>query len=291
MASSAFAAYGEVTITSAGVPVVLSHYPSADPLADTVLFLPGTMVHPLFYDSFLCRIAGAGFRVVGLHFLSHGRSPRVNECFVFDDLVQNGRDAIGYCAERFAGSVVLLGSSQGGIVATALAGDPRIKAVFAHDTILPEMDETVELIRLPRWLHGTAGLLRAALRLAARLRPGYQVPITAYLEPDRITRDEAIIARFRDDPLCRKSYPLSFIASLFNASLPTATDGSIKIPFILIAATEDPLFGLDYICKVYDALVAPEKELMLFELPFHILLIEAETEVAAAVIARLHSLS
>ena len=57
--------------------------------------LPGTMTHPLFYDQFLTALAESGYNVIGVH---------TND------------------------NVILMGSSQGGILCPACAcEDDRIK--------------------------------------------------------------------------------------------------------------------------------------------------------------------
>ena len=288
--TSEYEAYDEVTLTSAGVPIVLSRY-TFSPSAPVVIFLPGTMAHPLFYDSFLCRLAASGFNVVGVHFLSHGKSPRVKQDFRFEDMVQNVRDTIAYCAKHYRGDLLLLGSSQGGIVATAAADDPRLKGVFAHDCVLPELEESVRLLHLPLWLHPAARAILGMVRVAAFFFPRFQVGLTGYLDPDRVTISDTLKERYQNDPLSLKSYPLSFLSSLFHADMHVATDGSIRCPFIMIAAKGDPLFEFAYIERVYEAIVAPQKEMMAFDLAVHILFIEAEDSVIGPLVKRLKALS
>jgi alpha-beta hydrolase superfamily lysophospholipase len=239
----------------------------------------------------LCKLAASGFNVVGVHFLSHGKSPRLKEAFTFDDLLQNVRDAIGYCDEHYSGNLFLLGSSQGGILATAAADDRRLGGVLVHDTILPELEETAELLNLPGWLRPGVKSLLWCLKVLAWLIPRYQVPVNRYLDAERLTLSEALVERYKNDPLSRKSYPLSFIVSLFHADMHVATDGSISCPFVMIAALHDPLFDIDYIRSVFDRIVAPSKELMSFDLPYHLLFIEAEEDVLGPIVSKLHSLS
>ena len=85
--------YEEVLIESRGVPIALSIW-RGNPGAPCIVFLPGTMVHPLFYEELLDGLSRASFNVVGVHFQGHGKSPRVDQLYSFNTLVQNGRDAI-----------------------------------------------------------------------------------------------------------------------------------------------------------------------------------------------------
>jgi hypothetical protein len=68
--------YREVVIRSAGAPVVLSVW-NGSPGLPAVLFLPGTMTHPLFHEEFLDALARARVTAVGVHAQGHGNSPRV----------------------------------------------------------------------------------------------------------------------------------------------------------------------------------------------------------------------
>jgi len=86
MASTPARGYHEVTIPSTDTRIVLSVYPAA-PGAPVVVFVPGTMTHPLFYDEFLTRLSAEGINVVGVHPLSHGKSPRERDVYL--DLVRH----------------------------------------------------------------------------------------------------------------------------------------------------------------------------------------------------------
>lgn len=85
--------YEEVLLESAGAQIAISMW-SGERDAPCVVFLPGTMTHPLFYEEFLDGLARAGFNVVGVHFQDHGKSPRGKRLFSLDDLVQNAFDAV-----------------------------------------------------------------------------------------------------------------------------------------------------------------------------------------------------
>ena len=288
---SSYAGYFEAEIDSCGIPIVLSNYPSS-PDKPCVLFLPGTMVHPLFYDEFLARIAGSGFNVAGLHFISHGKSPRIKGDFTFGDMVQNVKDAISYCEANYSGDIILMGSSQGSIAAMAAAGnEKRIKALFVHDMILPELPETMSILNIPAWFRPFFKIIPFMMRIAARLFPTYQVALESYLDPDRVTLSSQIVEKYLNDPFTLKSYPLSFLASLFSVELKAATDGSLACPVVVIAAKDDPLFTYEYMKKVFAKIAAPKKEMLLFDLPYHILFVEAVDEVAGPIVEKLNSYS
>src|SRR5512142_3099484 len=95
-------AYREVVIWSAGARIVLSVWDGAAE-APVVLFLPGTMAHPLFYEEFLDAINRAGLTVAGLHGQGHGKSPRERRPLTFASLVENARDAVTWIRDAFPG--------------------------------------------------------------------------------------------------------------------------------------------------------------------------------------------
>ena len=70
--SIGLASYSEVSIESGRAPITLSIWEAEQDAAPTVVFVPGTMTHPLFYSPFLDAVSRHGYHVVGVHPLSHG---------------------------------------------------------------------------------------------------------------------------------------------------------------------------------------------------------------------------
>ena len=85
--------YSEHEICSDVFNVVLSVWEPQNPEA-SLLFIPATMVHPLFYEPLLLNFANEGFAVIGLHPAGHGKSPRDGKRYTIGDIIQNGRDAM-----------------------------------------------------------------------------------------------------------------------------------------------------------------------------------------------------
>jgi alpha-beta hydrolase superfamily lysophospholipase len=258
-------------IASAGAPIALSVW-HGDPGAPTVVFLPGTMVHPLFYAEFLDGLHRRGLSVVGVHYQGHGKSPRLGSRLGWANLVANAADAVDWAAIHLRGPVVLLGSSQGGILAMAVAAhNRRLALVAAHNVLDPSLPESLTITRLPRWLVGAYRPLLTLLRLAGRVAPGLPVPFWAYLELDRVCGQPDTRTRFLTDPLSLRAYPLGFLAELSTAEVSGMADGSIGCPVLVIAASGDPLFSLGYTRRVFDRIVAPAKELLVFDVDRHLL--------------------
>ena len=279
--------YEEVLIESRGVPVFLSVW-RGNTGAPCIVFLPGTMTYPLFYEELLDGLALAGFNVIGVHYQGHGKSPRVEQLFSFNDLVQNGRDAISYAIERFNSPIVALGSSQGGMLATSLASaDDRIAAVFAHNILDPQQADAIRVTSFPLWLQPLRPAILRAMHIAARLAPRLQIPFRFYLQESRVFTTEWMMEQSHRDPLILPSYPLYFIASLFSANMRFLYSGQIMCPIVVIASTGDALFPFDYIQQLYQQIKAPSKELLVFDLNYHLLFNECLDEVLPRLLTKL----
>lgn len=279
--------YEEVLLKSAGALIALSVW-RGEREAPCVVFLPGTMTHPLFYEEFLDGLARAGFNLVGVHFQGHGKSPRVKPPFTIEDLVQNAFDAVSYASERFGGQVLVLGSSQGGVIATSLAArDPRIKAVFAHNVLDPSIPESLRVTRFPGWLQSFYAAIPRAMNALSRVLPRLPLPLQFYLDDRRIFGEQWTREQFYADPLGLTSYPLRFLASLFSTDMGFLTSGEVRCPVIVIASTGDKLFPLDYTLKVYERIVAPRKEMLVYELGRHLIFNECVGEILPPLVGKL----
>ena len=283
--------YEEVLIEPSGVAFVLSLW-SGEPGAPCVVFLPGTMTHPLFYEEFLDGLARTGYNVVGVHFQGHGKSPRVKRLFSLDDLVQNAFNAVSYACERFSSQVVVLGSSQGGVIATVLAArDPRIKAVFAHNVLDPSVPESLGITRFPSWLQPYHKNISGGMKVTASVLPRLAIPVGLYLDDRSVFGEEGTREQFYCDPLALRSYPLYFLSSLFCADMSFLTSGEIGCPVVIVASTGDKLFPFDYVRRIYERIVAPDKEMLVFELDRHLIFNECAEEVLPSVVAKLEEYS
>jgi pimeloyl-ACP methyl ester carboxylesterase len=254
-----------------------------------VVFLPGTMTHPLFYEGFLDALNRTGISAIGVHFQGHGKSPRVRRPLTFTTLVTNARDAVDWTRREFpARAVAVIGSSQGSLVAMALAAAGEgLDAVLVHDVFDPSLPATLEVTRFPAWMARGHPAMMAAFRAGGRLLPRVPVPFGAYLDMARVTRDPVIAEYFSTDPLGLRTYPLRFMASLFGADLSGMSDGSIRCPVVVITGSGDPLFPMSYTRSVYGRIVAPSKELLVVDSDAHLLFNEDLDAVLPALLDRL----
>jgi alpha-beta hydrolase superfamily lysophospholipase len=279
--------YFERTIESGKSPIVLSVWTPPAPEA-AIVFIPATMVHPLFYEPLLRGFAERGLAVVGVHPVGHGKSSRTVKRFSVEDIVQNGIDAVTFAIGEFKIPVVVMGSSQGGIVAAAIAGkDSRIAAAFPHNIMLSELPDSLLVSRFPRFLRRFYPQAQAVFKFFARLFPGLALPLGFYLDRSRISTDPALWKAVEADPLCLKTYPLYFLASLITARFPGLTDGSIRCPLYVVADSGDKLFTADYTAAVFERLVAPKKEMVVFNFNDHMLMWTHPVEVCEKLTAKI----
>lgn len=282
--------YQEVTITSAGVPIVLSVWRgrSGGPV---VVFLPGTMTHPLFYEEFCDGLADHGITVVGVHTEGHGKSPRVGRVLRLENLVTNALDATAWARERFGRCPVIVGSSQGSVLAMiAATRDPELAGVVAHNILDPALPASITVSRFPTFLQAAYGPFMGGLRALAKLAPRLPIGFSIYLDMARVCRESWTAEQFLMDPLSLRAYPLAFLADLFTADMTGMADGSITCPIVVVAGRGDPLFSLDYTQKVFARIAAPAKELVVFDTDHHLLFNECVALVlgrVAELIARL----
>lgn len=281
-------AYDEVVLDSGGVPVVLSVWAGLRD-APAVLFLPGTMTHPLFYEDFLDALNRDGLTVVGLHPQAHGKSPRVRRPLTWDALLRDGRSALAWMRERFPSApLVVLGSSQGGALAMALATrDTGLAAVFAHNVLDPSLPDSISITRAPAWTGRYHRQVHGLLHLAARVVPRVPVPYWAYLDMRKVTPDRRIEERLFADPLGRRTYPLGLLAGMLEEDVARP----VACPVTVIAGSGDPLFPLPYIRRVFERIDAPVKDLLVIEADRHLILVEALDRVLPALLPRLHAVA
>ncbi|MDR2695897.1 MAG: alpha/beta hydrolase [Deltaproteobacteria bacterium] len=260
--ASLFADYEEVSLRSGGALMTLSIWKAAKS-APSLVFYPGTMASPLLYSDLLHRLREYGFNTLGIHHISHGKSPKTKKTFTFQDLLQNGKDAVSYALERFTGRVALAGHSQGGILCLAQAGqDERLSVAFPFCFLLPDQPEAVEITRWKRFAPQRERLLRFLARAAACM-PRFPVVIPMYLDLGRVFAGSYGFSLARGLRGTRLSYPLAYVVSLFSADLAyLAQPGNIRCPVLGMVAGDDALFTPQLMRETLRRIFAPYKELI-----------------------------
>ena len=280
--------YSEHSIQSGNTEIVLSVWEAEQPDA-AIIFIPATMVHPLFYEPLLAGFAERGFTVVGVHPVGHGKSPRVKR-YTIRDIVWNARDAVSFALERYDLPVIVMGSSQGGIVASVLAAeDGRVTAAFPHCILLTELPDSVGVSRFPKWMRHVYRPTQWLFKFWARILPGFPVPLGFYLKYSRVSKNDKMWQSALADKLVLRQYPLYYLASLFTTTFPALTDGNATCPIYVIADSGDMLFTESYIQKVFGLLQAPHKEIITFDFNDHMFMFSYPQEVCEGLSGIMHS--
>lgn len=226
-----------------------------NPGAGVMLFYPGTMLSPFQYRPMLHALRQAGFAVAALHLTGHGLN-RHSTGFTFDDLLQNGLNAENWLRQSGYNKIAVCGHSQGGILSLAhAAASSGIVASFPITAVLPQMREAIYLTRFAA-LADRRQKIEALFASLARWLPRLPLPLHAYLAPGRILAGARRTVTNRHK--ARFSYPLQFLASLFNTHLPTA----MRCPVCMFSARNDALFTPAIIQATFDSLEAPAKKLV-----------------------------
>jgi pimeloyl-ACP methyl ester carboxylesterase len=233
-----------------------------------------------FTESLLSGFAERGFAVIGVHPIGHGKSSRDIKRYTIRDIVQNGRDAVTFAIERYFLPIIVMGASQGGLVAAAIAAeDERVAATFPNNVILVELPDSAGLSHFPKWMWCMHRPMKVLFKFFALLFPDLQIPVRFYLKYKRICSNRAFWNMALEDSLCLRHYSLYFLSSLFTTHFPGLTDGSIRCPLYLITDSGDGLFTKSYVKKVFERLQAPHKEMITFHLNDHMLIVNYPQEV------------
>jgi alpha-beta hydrolase superfamily lysophospholipase len=227
----------------------------SNPGAGSILFYPGTMLSPLQYRPLLEALRRAGFNVAALHLRGHGINSH-RTAFSFDDLLQDGLNAEKWLQQKNYGPVAVCGHSQGGMLATAhAAASPNIVASMPISSMLPQMDEAIELTHFAP-LKKYRERIQRLIQKSARLLPRLPLPIQSYLSLGRVMAGAHHCTMNRQH--IRLFYPLGFLHSLFAADI----GPRLHCPLCLFNARDDALFTPQLTRRVFDRLQAPAKKLV-----------------------------
>ncbi|BAV91817.1 conserved hypothetical protein [Candidatus Desulfovibrio trichonymphae] len=241
------------TLRQRGRQLIIELWPNEN--AGALLFYPGTMSSPFQYRPLLSALHQAGLTVAALHLTSHGLNPHTSS-FSFDDLLHDGLDAEQWLSNAGFTSPAVCGHSQGGILALAhAAASHKLTAVFPISGVLPQQAKAVSLT-LFRAFAGRRERLMNVINRMARFLPWLPIPVAAYLSLRRISAGAQCASI--DFSKIRWSYPLTFLAGLFNATL----SPHLRCPLYFFNARNDALFTPELINETFNLLDAPHKTMI-----------------------------
>jgi nucleoside-diphosphate-sugar epimerase len=217
----------------------------ADP---TVVLTHGIGAHGRLYTPLAARLREQGFNVMIVDRPGHGLSEgRRGDCPVERGL-DVLEDAVRFARSRFAGPVLLGGSSLGGILAWyALTREPDVEAAFCHFIGHPAVfqDRATKLKLQP-------------LRALARIAPLAPVPVKRVADFGAIAEDPRVRAYWADevDGLYCFRNTARTVASLFEFR-PQLDWSRVAIPTLVVIGERDRMTTPEYVERVLDRSAPP----------------------------------
>jgi pimeloyl-ACP methyl ester carboxylesterase len=258
-----------------------------DPQAPTIVFIPGTAIYALCYGELLYKLGQAGYNIVGFDPRGHGRSEGLRGDYTITEIMRDAGHVVDYAINRFNNKVSVMGSSQGGIVAFYLAAkDERLNSVICQNFADLMAEETLQLARHPRLFK----YLKLLIAKAEGILPNAQIPVTSYIDLDKIPVDYFGTARnfMESDPLALKTISLRALQSLANTAMEKPVE-DIKVPVMVLQGTADSIFPVSYTQSIYDKLTC-KKKFSLFPGKSHAVLHEDTDSVVPEVLNWLHDI-
>lgn len=212
--------------------------------------------------------------LLAVDFRGHGRSPgRRGVVNRYEDLCDDLRAAVAWAeAERPELPRFALGHSNGGqvVLRAVLDGGLDVAGLILSNPALRVATP------IPRWKLGVGRVLR-------RVAPG--VTLGTEIDLATLTRDPAMIAARRDDPLrhARVNGPL-FFGIVEGGKAIARRAGEIRLPVLLVLGESDPIIDAAFSSDVFDRLASADKTRLIFPEALHEPLNDLDREAVLAAI-------
>ena len=244
----------------------------AGPADPTVVLTHGIGAHSRLYTPLAARLREAGFNAVLVDRPGHGLSEgRRGDCPT-ERALDVLEEAVRWARSRYAGPVVLGGSSLGGILAWyALTREPDVDAAFCH------------FIGHPAVYPDTAGRLKLApLRALARVAPSTPVPVKRVADFEAIAEDPEVRSYWGDevDGLYCFRNTARTVAGLFDFK-PPIDWRRVETPTLVVVGSGDRMTTPEYVERVLERSAPPRTTYRKLAGAGHLLPIEAVDELAS----------
>ena len=238
-----------------------------------IAIVHGLLDHGERYDVFARRAAAAGYAVHAMDLRGHGRSGGMRVyASSFDDYVDDTElfvDAVH--AREDKRRVFLMGHSMGGAITTTYAAYRLPTVVRSGRRGLAGLVLSAPALSTDR----TSVLLKGSTHMTAALFPEAGV---FSLDLDKFSRDPAVVAACKADPLVyRSAAPARTASELVSAVGRLADAGkNLKIPLFLMHGTKDEVTEPEGSKRLYASALSTDKRLELYPGLAHDLLHEPE---------------
>lgn len=228
------------------------------PARPPVILVHGYLEHSGRYDHVGERLAAAGHTVWGADLRGHGQSGGARGAIErWEDYEQDVAALIDAATAEAPGPVVVLGHSNGGLVALgyALRHPDQLSALVLSSPLLA--------LAVPVPWH-----LRALAPVLSRFLPRSQ--IAAPLRGEDLTRDPEMIQRHRADPLIlRKATPRWFAEHLTAIGRAAEAMTGLRVPLLLLLGSADRVAAPAAARAAFARIPATEKELRWYDGSYH----------------------
>ncbi|NVM36183.1 MAG: alpha/beta fold hydrolase [Candidatus Lokiarchaeota archaeon] len=281
----------EEYISSQGLKIHLDIYDDKEKLfKGAIIFLHGTSVYSRFYAEFLYSLFSKGYRVIAPDMMGHGLSEGIRGHFTMDQFEKIVYDVNSYVIENYGVKSFLMGSSLGGInTLYSVAYDNRFKGAICHNAAIFNEKAYKKIINLS----GILKLLIHLIPMAAKIAPKLKLNTTLYLDFDNLAKSERVLERINlllKDPLISLKYTFKALRAQMRDPLPIPIE-EIQVPIMIINGTEDVLFTVEYISKIYNRLMCKNKSLEILNGASHLIFQENIQEVLNRIIPWLEKIN
>ena len=224
-----------------------------------VVIAHGLGEHSGRYANVIEKLQGKGISFYALDHRGHGRSGgKRGHVMSFMEYVYDLKlliDFVRVDSERLP--LILLGHSMGGTIAIkyALAYPEDINGMIISSAGL------VTVLEVPKWKESLG-------RFFSRRMPGLTMP--SGLPPEYISRDDAVVEAYRNDPLVHDKVSTRWFTEFTSAGQECLSRASeIEVPILLFHGTDDKLVDYRGTERVYEAVASKDRTLYLFEELYH----------------------
>lgn len=209
---------------------------TVDPAAPTVIFIPGIGTYSEIYAEFLYRFSRRGYNLVGVDLRGHGYSGGERGDYRVNQVIEDLKQVLDYCQQRFSGPLALFGCSIGARLGLALAeADSRLQGLICHTLFINERPP--DLWHLIGWNW---------LSLSALWMPQMKADFRQFVDVNALLEHNPMGRYASEDSLLVWEYPLRTLDSVYSHPS-RILEQRLNMPALVLVGERDGVLPPDYI--------------------------------------------